>query len=144
MPTMTKGKNATAAFDAVRPRNSSVMVLVGRVGVEWRAEVAASGAVCRARSLMGLHRQVQKLLGKDVADYVFRTGDVELDRLVWQVRAVRTTTRALQARTRLLTGRVLALSGGCSGRDLAVLLGMSHQRVQQLVAQHGRVGCERG
>jgi hypothetical protein len=78
-------------------------------------------------------RQVQKLLGADSVDYQFHTGNAELDRLVVQVRAVRSAARIYEARAQKLTERVLTLPSGGSARDLAVLLDLSYQRVHQLL-----------
>ena len=118
---------------AVRRLGLPVLVLVCRDGRWWQAEVAALGLVRRARSLGALDRTVRDLLGTNAVDYHFRTGDAELDRLVMQIQIARSTARRFEARARHLTGRALLLPSGGSERDLAVLLGLSYQRVHQLL-----------
>jgi hypothetical protein len=51
---------------------------------------------------------------------------------VRQARSLRTLDRQV----RQLTGRALTLRSGASGRDLAVLLGLSYQRIHQLMRRH--------
>jgi hypothetical protein len=70
-------------------------------------------------------------------EYKFHTGDAELDRLVIQIRAARLAAQRLEARARRLTGRILTLPSGGSVRDVALLVGLSHQRVHQLMQQGG-------
>jgi hypothetical protein len=65
--------------------------------------------------------------------YQFHTGDEELDRLIRRVRAARAAVQRYEEHTRRLTDQVLMLPGGPSQRDLGVLLGLSYQRVHQLV-----------
>jgi ribosomal protein L5 len=91
-----------------------------------------------------MDRRVRKSLGTQAVEYHFRTGDAELDRLLQQVRAVREAARTFDARAHRLIGRVLTLHGSGSSRDLAVLLGMSHQRVHQLKGQRNAATSERG
>jgi hypothetical protein len=123
----------SADVAAVQHLNAPAAVLVSRAGMGWQAEVAALGVVRKARSLHTLHRRVQELLGTEAVDYDFRTGDAELDRLVRQIRRARTAVQVNEERARRLTGQALTLPSGGSARDLAVLLGMSHQRVHQLL-----------
>jgi hypothetical protein len=73
------------------------------------------------------------LLGDDFVDYQFHTGDAELDRLVTQIRAARLAARRYEERARRLTELVLMLPSGGSVRNLAVLVGLSYQRVHQLM-----------
>lgn len=120
-----------------------VVVLVNRDGRGWRAEVAALGLVRRARSLATLDRRIRQLLGADDVDYQFHTGDAVLDRLVLQIRAARYAARMHEARARQLTARALTLPSGGPVRDLAILLGLSYQRIHQLMRQHNRDRLER-
>ena len=66
-------------------------------------------------------------------EYQFNTGDAELDRLVIQIRAARLAAQRLEARVQHLTSRVLILPSGGSVRDLALLVGLSHQSVHRLM-----------
>jgi hypothetical protein len=118
---------------AVRQLGAPVVVRVCRAGKDWQAEVMALGVVRSARSLHGLHRRVRELLGADEVDYEFHTGDAELDRLVRQIRLARAAIQLHEERARKLTGQVLMLPTGGSVRDLGVLLGLSHQRIHQLM-----------
>ncbi len=118
-----------------RQLGAPVLVMVTRDGCGWRAEVAALGVVRNSRSLHGLVRRVRALLGTDAIDYQFDTGDVELDQLVRQIRLAREAVQAHGERARKLTGEALRLPCGGSVRDLAVLIGLSHQRVHQLMRQ---------
>jgi hypothetical protein len=129
---------------AVRQLGRPAVVAVSRTVQGWQAEVAALGVLRQARSLVTLDRRVRELLGSDEVDYQFHTGDAELDRLVMQVRAARSAARTYEARARRLTGRVLMLPRGGSGRDLAVLLGLSYQRVHQLLERSSRAGTLAG
>jgi hypothetical protein len=52
---------------------------------------------------------------------------------VGQIRAERATARLHERRAQQLIDRVLTLPSGGSGRDLGVLIGLSHQRVHQLL-----------
>jgi hypothetical protein len=118
---------------AVRQLGAPAVVMVSRTGKGWQAEVVALGVMREARSLHGLHHRVRELLGTDVVDYEFHTGDAELDRLVRLIRLARAAIQLHEERARKLTGQVLTLPGGGSARDLGVLLGLSHQRVHQLL-----------
>jgi hypothetical protein len=111
------------------------VVLVSRAGRGWQAEVAALGLVHKSRSLLALDRWVRELLGTADIDYRFYTGDRELDRLVMQIRAARAAARGNDERARQLTVRAAQLPASGSGRDLAVLVGMSHQRIHDLQRQ---------
>ena len=120
--------------------NVTSRVLVVRETRGWRAEFAEPPVLRRARTLYALDRRVQEVLGPGWVDYLFRTGDAGLDRLVAGVRAARRTAQVADDRARELTGEVLALASDLSGRDLAVLLDLSHQRVHQLVQRTDRAG----
>jgi hypothetical protein len=100
------------------------------------AEVAALGVVRKARTLVGLDRRIRALLGTDGVDYEFYTGDCDLDRLVSRIRAARTMARRFEERAQRLTEQALELPSGGTVRDLGVLLGLSHQRVHQLLRRH--------
>jgi hypothetical protein len=115
-----------------RRLNKPAVVLVSRAGRGWQAEVAALGVVRRARSLLALHRRMRELLGTADIDYRFYTGDRELDSLVMRIRAARAAARRNEERARQLTVRAVQLPASGSGRDLAVLVGMSHQRINDL------------
>jgi hypothetical protein len=113
---------------------SPVLVMVSRCGRGWLAEVAALGTVRRRRSLAALDRCVRELLGTGSVEYHFATGDARLDRLVVQIQTTRHATRRNEERVQRLVEQALRLPCGGSVRDLAVLLGLSHQRVQQLLS----------
>jgi len=70
--------------------------------------------------------------------YEFHTGNIDLDRVVAQARVTRLVVRLSEERARLLVGRAIAMRGDISGRDLAVLLDLSFQRVHQLIQRTGR------
>ena len=125
----------------VRQLARPVVVMVSRTPGGWVAEVAALGVQRTARSLVALDRRVRELLGTDAVDYQFHTGDAELDRLVMHVRTAREAAQRNQERARRLTGQALRLPSGGSGRDLAWLLGLSHQRIHQLIRSLGPGGC---
>jgi hypothetical protein len=82
-----------------------------------------------------LDRRVKELVGSEDVDYRFHTGNAELDRLVLQLRTTRSAARVYEARARRLTAKLLTLPAGGSARDLAVLVGLSYQRVHQLMQQ---------
>jgi hypothetical protein len=117
----------------VRQLGRPVVVMVSRVAGGWVAEVAALGVVRRARRLAALDRRMRELLGTDEVDYQFHTGDAELDRLVVQIRAARAAASVAEERANQLIRRVLRLPSGGTVRDLGLLLGLSHQRVHQLM-----------
>jgi hypothetical protein len=127
----------TAAETAlVRQLARPVVVMVSRSRGGWVAEVAALGVVRRARSLVGLDRRIRALLSTDAVDYQFHTGDSELDRLVSGIRAAREAAQRSEERALRLTEQALQLPSGGTIRDLGVLLGLSHQRVHQLLQRH--------
>jgi hypothetical protein len=106
-------------------------ILVRRIGDGWRAEIGAPGQWFQARNLSGLFVQLRLLVDVTAARIVFHTGDGELDELLSKVRTAwrraDTATRAAQA----LADRLMSRAGGLSNRDIAVLIGKSHQRVAQ-------------
>jgi hypothetical protein len=117
----------------VRQLARPVVVIVSRTPGGWRAEIAALGVVRAARTLTTLDRTVRDLLGTNAVDYEFRTGDAELDRLVLHIRAARVAARRSEERARHLTRLALALPSAGTIRDVGLLLGVSHQRVYQLL-----------
>lgn len=60
---------------------------------------------------------------------------VELDRLVIQVQTARAEAQRHAARVKQLTGKILMLPSGGSVRDIGVLVGLSYQRIHQLMRQ---------
>ena len=107
-------------------------VTVSRAEDGWRADIPTIDRSLGARALNSLFAQLRRLLDINEALIQFRTGDGELDELI---RGVQTAQRQAQAATRQvrdLTDRLLSRSDGWSGRDVAVLIGKSHQRVAQL------------
>jgi hypothetical protein len=107
--------------------------------VEVEARVDESGISGRlrlaCRALRALDRRVRTLIGPGRVTYEFRTGDAELDRLVTEVRTVRSAARLLDQQARKLVEEILSRRGRSSRRDLAVLLELSHQRVHQLIVR---------
>ncbi|HYS37752.1 MAG TPA: hypothetical protein VEO01_19215 [Pseudonocardiaceae bacterium] len=110
------------------------MIAVSRRADGWQAEVPMHGVV-NARSLQALDGRVRVLLAGERPAYRFRTDNSELDRLVRHVQSARAAVRRYEEKTRRFTDHVLLLPSGLSQRDLGVLLGLSHQRVYQLVAR---------
>jgi hypothetical protein len=109
-------------------------ITVTRVDRHWHAEVLDLDLDRQVRSLCHLDRWVRFTFGTGWIDYRFRTGDSHLDRLVARARQARREAHRADERARDLTLQVLAAADRVwwSGRDLAVLLGMSHQRINQL------------
>jgi hypothetical protein len=117
----------------VRQLSRPALVIVRRDAGRWLAEIAALGTVQKARTLVALDRRIRDLLGTNAIDYAFRTGNAELDRLITQIRATRAAVRQGEERIRHLARQALLIPSGGSGRDVAFLLGMSYQRVYQLM-----------
>jgi hypothetical protein len=82
-------------------------------------------------------RRARELVGEVPVHYQFHTGDPELDRLVVQIQAARAAAQRHEARVKQLTGKILMLPSGGSVRDVALLVGLSHQRVHQLMQRGG-------
>lgn len=110
------------------------VVVVCRTVEGWQAVVAGHDAMA-ARSLQGLDRRIRALTHLEPVVYQFRTGNDELDRLIRRVRITRAAARRYEERSRRLTRHVVAAVSGLSQRELSVLLGLSYQRVCQLVEQ---------
>jgi predicted RNase H-like HicB family nuclease len=124
-------------------------VVVTREGDDWLATVPElPGAHTDARSLRTLDGYIREAiavvegLAADtendlVLDYEFHTGDEMVDALVAEARQARHQAEAEQRRASELTMRALTQlverSPSLSRRDTAALLGISHQRVQQLI-----------
>jgi len=115
-------------------------VLVVRVGDGWRAELPHLRARRSARTLDALDRQVRQLVAPDKPDYEFRTGDPTLDQLIQTVRVARRVARTADRYAREVTALALDRGAGLGGRDLGVMLGLSHQRVHQLRRDPDRGG----
>jgi hypothetical protein len=109
-------------------------IIVTRTDGRWQAEVPDLDLAHEVRTLFQLDRWVRCRFGPGWINYRFRTGDPHLDQLVMAARETRRAARRTDERARRLTLQVLAATAQArlSGRDLAVLLGMSHQRIQQL------------
>ena len=126
-------------------------VVVTREGGHWLADVPGlQGAHTYARSLPALDQAVREVivLAADLPDeampdltleYVYNTGDPELDTTTLEVRRLRSQADELAATAAARTGQVAAqlVARGLSVRDVASLLGISPQRVSQLTARAG-------
>ena len=107
-------------------------ILIHRLDGGWRADVPARDLSLHARNLVGIFAQLRVLTDPATAAIRFRTGDPDLDQLIAEVRAACREAEAAGAKLRTLTGRLLARRDRLPIRDLAVLVGKSHQRVAQL------------
>jgi hypothetical protein len=121
----------------MRPRPS---VLVRRTSHGWRAEVGTPDQWLPARNLSGLFTQLRLLVDLTTARVVFKTGDDELDLLLAETRTAwrraDTATRTAQS----LADRLLSRADDLSNRDIAALIGKSHQRIAQLRHQRRHNG----
>ncbi len=114
------------------------MAVVTRAGDEWQAEILDLDASYHATSLARIDvwvRGVLGLPGRAWINYQFHTGDDLLDRLIGEVRTVRRAAQVAEERARQTTRTFLADMArhiDLSTREAAVLLGLSHQRIQQL------------
>lgn len=138
---ISDGKEHVVAH--LRPDLEAGMPLVRVTADErgWRAEIPDLDVSYRAPSLPRVDRWVRDLLGLSLTRWVayeFRTGDAALDRLVAETRVARFTAQLAEERARQATRDLLAHvvhHADLSIRDLAVMLGLSHQRIHQL--RHG-------
>jgi len=117
-------------------------VIVTREKDAWLADVPQlEGSSTYARSLPALDKAVREVivLGADLPDeamdelaldYVYRTGDPRVDELAARVRRERAQIAAVEEHT---AQAARELSPAYSLRDAGMLLGISYQRVSQLV-----------
>lgn len=128
----------------------SYRVIVTHEEGQWLADVPElEGAHTFARTLPALDRAVREVivLAEDLPDedmpslaleYVYRTGDRELDTTTAEVRRLREQADALNeaATARTAEAAALLVSRGIGVRDAAALLRISPQRVSQLTASN--------
>lgn len=124
-------------------------VVVTREDGHWLADVPGlQGAHTYARSLPALDQAVREVivLAADLPDaampglrldFLYHTGDPELDSTALEVRRLRRQADELAAAAAARTGEVAVqlVARGLSVRDVAALLGISPQRVSQLTAR---------
>lgn len=122
MPNTTPVAPVEPDLTLIGQLNHPVLVLVSRDGRRWQAEVAALGTVRKARTLVALDNQIRDILGTNSVGYEFHTGEI---------------IRQNENRIRRLTEQASLLPSGGSVRELAVLLGMSHQRIYQVMRSRG-------
>ena len=125
-------------------------VVVTREDDVWLADIPSlAGAHTYSRTLAGLDQAVREVvvLAVDLPDdemphvrldYLFHTGDPELDDVAAEVRALRTRADKLAnaAAARTSSAAAMLVARGFSVRDVAALLGISPQRVSQLTRRH--------
>ena len=120
------------------PAAATPLVVVSAQGHEWIAEISALQASFGTASLPRVDRWARDLLGLGVTrwiNYEFRTGDAARDRLVAETRAARLAAQLAEEQARQATRQLLSHvvhRADLSIRDLAVMLGLSHQRIHQL------------
>jgi predicted RNase H-like HicB family nuclease len=127
----------------------SYRVVVTREGAQWLADVPElEGAHTYANSLRKLDQYVREVivLAGDLPDeamptldleYDYRLGDEQLDARVRDIRARRVEVEELRRRLEEETEGIIGMTRASnlvvlSQRDLAELIGLSHQRVSQL------------
>jgi hypothetical protein len=111
---------------------SRATVLVRRMDDGWRAEIGAPQRWVEARNLSGLFAQLRLLVDPTTTRLMFHTGDDELDALLDEAQAAWRRADAATRAARALADRLLSRPDGLSNRDIAALIGKSHQRVAQL------------
>jgi hypothetical protein len=116
------------------PARPTVRILRDRSG--WHAQLGTGAQPLRARNLSGLFTQLRLLLDVATVRMVFDTGDAELDNLLAEVRAAWRRADQVSRAAQALADRLLARADGLPNRDVAVLIGKSHQRVAQLRQQY--------
>jgi hypothetical protein len=113
----------------VRQLATPVVVMVSPDDGGWVAEIVALGVVRRAPGLAAVDAQVRDLLGTDIVDYQFHTGDTALDRLVTRI---------------CRTAPPLRRSSGETLLDLTALLRMPDDQLHQMFRRcHGGAGQDR-
>lgn len=133
-------------------------VIVTREDGQWLADVPdLEGTHTHARTLRALDRAVREaiVIGADLPDdalgwvlldYDYRSGDAQLDADAAQLRRRRAELAGLagevEERTRELGSR--GVGAGLPVRDVAVMLGVSHQRVAQVAPRRGGAAPARG
>jgi hypothetical protein len=110
------------------------LVLVSRADRGWRTDPAAPIGPLSARSLYRLVDELRQAAGSQGAMLVFRTGDDELDAMVRRLAVVQRRAATADRQARILVDELLSRCDDWSSRDVAVLIGRSHQRVHQLRA----------
>jgi hypothetical protein len=111
-------------------------VTVRRVAHGWRAEIDSPRQWVQARNLSGLFVQVRLLVDLAGTRLTFRTGDDALDTLLGEIRTAWRRADAARRAAQVLADRLLSRDDGLSNRDIAAVIGKSHQRVAQLRQQH--------
>lgn len=125
------------------PKTYRVVVTRDESGM-WLADVPElEGSSTYARTLTALDKAVREVivLGADLPDdvmaslaldYDYRTGDPRVDELAARVRRERATIAAVEEHT---AAAARQLAPDYSVRDAGMLLGISYQRVSQLLAE---------
>jgi len=131
--------NRSGAREAVDAEPTG-RVVVTRDGDRWRADIADLEVGCRAAALIRVDGWVRGVLGLrrgDWVNYEFRTGHRRLDGLVRDARAGRRAAYVAERHSQQATRDLMtdaAQYADLSMRELAILAGLSHQRIQQLLA----------
>lgn len=134
-------------------RTKTYRAVATREGKDWLADVPElEGAHTFARTLPKLTQYVREVIVLDEGlpdeamadldvDFVYLTGDPDIDRVAWQVRRDRIeiakAEQALRSST-TATARKLLGAGMSTRRDVATILDISHQRVNQIAKRETR------